>query len=64
VRETYQDLVKELFKGTLKKKGALQNPSKRFCTFSKASKCVQSLKKRIKNSTEPFLGSEQQKKVP
>jgi hypothetical protein len=40
------------------KKGGLQNPSKRFCRFLKASKCVQSLKKRIKNSTEPFEGSE------
>jgi hypothetical protein len=39
------------------KKGALQNPSKRFCRFPKASKCVQSLKKRIKTSTEPFEGS-------
>ena len=40
-----------------RKKGGLQNPSKRFCRFLKASKCVQSLKKRIKNSTEPFEGS-------
>ena len=40
-----------------KKKGVLQNPSKRFCRFQKCSKCVQSLKKRIKNSTEPFEGS-------
>jgi hypothetical protein len=39
------------------KKGALQNPLKRFYKFQKASKCVQSLKKRIKNSTEPFEGS-------
>ncbi len=42
---------------TQKKQGGLQNPSKRFCRFLKASKCVQSLKKRIKNSTEPFEGS-------
>jgi hypothetical protein len=40
-----------------KNKGAFQNPSKRFCRFPKVSKCVQSLKKRIKNSTEPFEGS-------
>src|SRR5271163_408973 len=40
-----------------KKKEVLKNPSKRFCRFPKASKCVQSLKKRIKNSTEPFEGS-------
>ena len=40
-----------------RKKGGLQNPSKRFCRFLKASKCVQSLKKGIKNSTEPFEGS-------
>src|SRR5579862_3472402 len=40
-----------------KNKGALQNPPKRFCRFLKASKCVQSLKKGIKNSTEPFEGS-------
>jgi len=33
----------------------LQNPSKRFCRFPKVSKCVQSLKKGIKNSTEPFF---------
>jgi hypothetical protein len=39
------------------KKGALQNPSKRFCRFPKVLKCVQNLKKRIKNSTEPFEGS-------
>jgi hypothetical protein len=39
------------------KKGALQNPSKRFCRFAKTSKCVQSLEKSIKNSTEPFEGS-------
>jgi hypothetical protein len=39
------------------KKGGLQNPSKRFCRFLKASKCVQSFKKRIKNSTELFEGS-------
>ncbi len=42
-----------------KKKGVLQNPAKRFCGFLKASKCVQSLKKRIKNSTEPSKGSEE-----
>ena len=35
----------------------MQNPPKRFCRFLKGSKCVQSLKKRIKNSTEPFEGS-------
>ena len=40
-----------------KNKGGLQNPPKRFCSFLKGSKCVQSLKKRIKNSTEPFEGS-------
>jgi hypothetical protein len=39
------------------KKGDLQNPSKRFCKFLKASKCVQSLQKRIKNSAEPFDSS-------
>jgi hypothetical protein len=39
------------------KKGALHNPSKRFCRFPKASKSVQNLKKRIKNSTEPFEDS-------
>jgi hypothetical protein len=44
---------------TLKKKGGYPNPSKRFCRYLKASKCVQSLKKRIKNSTEPFEGSEE-----
>jgi hypothetical protein len=42
-----------------KKKGVLQNPVKKFCGFLKASKCVQSLKKRIKNSTEPSKGSEE-----
>ena len=36
----------------------MQNSPKRFCRFLKGSKCVQSLKKRIKNSTEPFEGSE------
>jgi hypothetical protein len=46
-----------LFLTYSKKKGGLQNPSKRFCRFLKASKCVQSFKKRIKNSTEPFEGS-------
>ena len=40
-----------------KNKGALQNPAKRFCRFLKTSKCAQSLKKRIKNSTEPSEGS-------
>ena len=40
-----------------KNKGGLHNPSKRFCRFLKASKCVQSSKKRIKNLTEPFEGS-------
>ena len=45
-------------RSTLKKnKGGLQNPPKRFSRFLKGSKCVQSLKKRIKNSTEPFEGS-------
>ncbi len=39
------------------KKGGLQSPPKRFCRFAKASKCVQSFKNRIKNSTEPFEGS-------
>ena len=43
---------------TLKKnKGGFQNPPKTFCRFLKSSKCVKSLKKRIKNSTEPFQGS-------
>jgi hypothetical protein len=42
-----------------KKKGALQNLWKRFCRFSKASKCVQSSKKRIKNSAESSKGSEE-----
>jgi hypothetical protein len=42
-----------------KKKGGLQNHPKRFRRFLKASKCVQSLKKRIKNSTEPLEGSEE-----
>ena len=40
-----------------KNKGGLQNPQKRCYRFLKGSKCVQSLKKRIKNSTEPFEGS-------
>jgi hypothetical protein len=42
-----------------KKKGVLPNPAKRFCGFLKASKCVQSFKKRIKNSTELSKGSEE-----
>ena len=40
-----------------KNKGGLQNPPKRFCRFPKCSKCVKSLKKRIKIWTEPFEGS-------
>jgi hypothetical protein len=39
------------------KKGVLQNPLKSFCRFPKVSKCVKTLKQRIKNSTEPFQGS-------
>ena len=39
-----------------KNKGGLPNPPKRFCRNVKASKRVQSLKKRIKNWTEPFEG--------
>ncbi len=42
---------------TLKKKVGHRNPPKWFCRNRKASKCVQSLKKRIKNSTEPSKGS-------
>jgi hypothetical protein len=42
---------------TLKKIGFLQNPQKRFRICVKASKCVQSLKKRIKKSTKPLKGS-------
>jgi hypothetical protein len=48
-----------IYTNTLKKKGVLQSPAKRFCGFLKASKCVRSLKKRIKNSTEPFESSEE-----
>ena len=40
-----------------KNKGGLQNLPKRFCRFLKGSKCAQSLKKRIKISTEPFESS-------
>ena len=40
---------------TLKKIGALQNPHKRFWRFQKASKGVQSFKKRIKKSTKPLM---------
>ena len=40
-----------------KNKGGLQNPVKRFWKFSKRSKCVKSLKKRIKISAELFEGS-------
>ena len=40
-----------------KNKGGLQNQPKRFCRFLKGSRCVQSLKKRIKISTKPFEGS-------
>ena len=40
------------------KKGGCLNQPKRFRRKVKASKCVQSLKKRIKNSPEPFEGSE------
>ena len=39
------------------KKGGLPNPPKRFRRNFKASKGVQSSKKRIKKSTEPFQGS-------
>jgi hypothetical protein len=46
-----------MYRCSEKKRGVLQNPSKRFCRFQKCSKCVHSLKKRIKNSTEPFEGS-------
>jgi hypothetical protein len=51
------DIIFPALTTALKKKGGLQNPRKRFCRFSKASKCAQSSKKRIKNSTEPFEGS-------
>ena len=40
-----------------KNKGDLPNPLKRVHRYVKASKCVQSSKKWIKNSTEPFEGS-------
>ena len=39
---------------TLKKKGTLPNPPKRFGRFEKACKCVESSKKRIKKSTKPI----------
>ena len=42
----------------LGKKGGWPNPPKRFRRKVKASKCIQSLKKRIKNSAEPFEGSD------
>ncbi len=42
-----------------KKKEVCRTPRKRFGRFLKACKCVQSLKKRIKNSTESFEGSEE-----
>ncbi len=38
----------------LNKKGILPNPQKRFRRFLKASKWVQSLKKRIKKSMKPL----------
>ncbi len=38
---------------TVKKRGVLPNPQKRFRRCQKASKCVQSLKKRIRKSTKP-----------
>ncbi len=39
---------------TLKKKGTLPNPPKRFGRCEKACKCVESFKKRIKKSTKPL----------
>src|ERR1700722_6765488 len=39
---------------TLRKKGTLPNPPKRFSRCEKACKCVQSFKKRIKKSTKPL----------
>jgi hypothetical protein len=42
-----------------KKRRFTEPPPERFCRFLKASKCVQSLKKKIKNSTEPFESSEE-----
>ena len=39
---------------TLRKKGTLPNPPKRFGRCEKACKCVQSFKKRIKKSTKPL----------
>ncbi len=55
-RTTYLLLFGQMYYSE-KTKGALQNPSKRFRRFPKVSKCFQSLKKRINNSTEPFEGS-------
>jgi len=55
--------------GPLWKKGALQNPSKRFCRFPKVSKCVQRfmvLYRTLKVSyflTEPFFAVQNLKKV-
>ena len=51
-QEKIEDLI-----ALCKKKGGCQNPSKRFRRKVKASKCVQSLKKTIKNLAEPFEGS-------
>ncbi len=39
---------------TVKKKGTLPNPPKRFGRCEKACKCVESSKKRIKKSTKPL----------
>ncbi len=57
-RSSFTAALSMMFIHYSQKKGVLQNPAKRFCGFLKASKCVQSLRKRIKNSTEPSKGSE------
>ena len=54
----YQNHILTLCSSLKIKKEDDRTPKKRFCRKVKASKCVQRLKKTIKNLAEPFEGSE------